>query len=212
MSKSMIQVLDKVADAVISSKDYLTELDAQIGDADHGINMARGFTAVKEKIKTLTGKDAATILKAVGMALISTVGGASGPLYGTAFIRAANLGKDKYEIDAKLFSEMLLAAIDGIKERGKSQRGEKTMLDALIPAYEAYVLSLHEGESMADCLQAAASAAHKGLEYTKTIIATKGRASYLGERSIGHEDPGAASSALILSTMAQIVVNSKNTV
>lgn len=187
-----------IAQAIIANKDYLTELDAAIGDGDHGINMARGFTAVAVKIADADVKDIGAVLKLVGMTLISTVGGASGPLYGTAFLRAAALGQSKITVDNVDISHMLEAAIKGIKDRGKAHEGEKTMLDALEPAYRAFKESATENKSLAQCLTQACVAAQEGLEFTKTIVATKGRASYLGERSLGHQDPGATSSYIML--------------
>ena len=135
--------------------------------------------------------------------LISSVGGASGPLYGTAFLRAASVCLGKYELDKETAAMMLAAAITGIKERGKAVRGEKTMLDALEPAYDAFVESAGAQKSLLECLKAACEAAGQGVEFTKTIVATKGRASYLGERSIGHQDPGATSSYIMLQTLLE---------
>lgn len=195
-----------VGQAVIDNKVFLTELDQAIGDGDHGINMARGFESVFKKMDTLQDEaDFSTILKTVGMALISSVGGAAGPLYGTAFLRAAGACKDKTEIDAVTAKTMLDAAIKGIQDRGKAQKGEKTMLDALIPASEAIGQGIADGKDMRACLSAAVQAAAEGVAYTKTIIATKGRASYLGERSIGHQDPGATSSTIMLEAICHVL-------
>lgn len=199
---NVIAAIEALADVIIANKEKLTELDAAIGDADHGINMARGFEAVRTKLAAAKPEDIGGVLKQVGMTLISTVGGASGPLYGTAFMRAAAAVQGQTAIDADTAANMLAAVITGIKERGKAVRGEKTMLDALEPAYEAFTQAMTEGETLPDCLESAAQAAAKGVEYTKTIIATKGRASYLGERSLGHQDAGATSSYLMLSTLA----------
>lgn len=171
----------------------LTDLDQAIGDGDHGINMNRGFKAVIEKLPTFEDKGIDTILKQVGMTLVSTVGGASGPLYGTAYMRAGMAVKGKEELDAEDISKIFEAAIGGIQARGKATTGEKTMLDAIIPAKEAYDKAIADGKTIAEALADAEDAAWKGVDYTKTIIATKGRASYLGERSIGHQDPGATS-------------------
>ena len=189
-----------IASRIIENKDFLTELDREIGDADHGINMARGFKAVLEKVN-LDDTDTGAVLKKAGMTLLSTVGGASGPLYGTAFMEAGKVIAGKTEISPEDFGAMLGAAIAGIQKRGKAVRGEKTMLDALIPAHEAYTAKLAEGADMIAALDSACSAAREGTEYTKTIIATKGRASYLGERSIGHQDPGATSATIMLEAM-----------
>lgn len=197
-----IAAIEALADVIIANKEKLTDLDAAIGDADHGINMARGFEAVRIKLAAAERLgDIGDVLKLVGMTLISTVGGASGPLYGTAFIRAAAAAQGKTVLDADVVAQMFKAAIGGIKDRGKAVRGEKTMLDVLEPAYEAFTQAMIKGESLTDCLTLATTAAACGVEYTKTIIATKGRASYLGERSIGHQDPGATSSYLMLATL-----------
>lgn len=202
MSANVYGAIAAIGEVIIENKQFLTDLDAAIGDGDHGINMARGFEAVASKLQTLgADKDIGTVLKTVGMALISSVGGASGPLYGTAFMRAAGPSQGKQELDTETAALMLSAAINGIKERGKATRGEKTMLDALEPAYDAFVTAQAAGEALPACLAAAYKAAEAGVEYTKTISATKGRASYLGERSIGHQDPGATSSYLMLKTL-----------
>ena len=193
--------MQAVAKRIEAEKDFLTQLDNEIGDGDHGINMARGFQAVEQKLPTLADKDIGVILKGVGMQLVSTVGGASGPLYGTAFMKAGAACKDKMELDGAGFAAALDAAIGGIKMRGKAHEGEKTMLDALCPAYAALQEGLAAGSDTKAALEAAVAAAEKGVEYTKTIIATKGRASYLGERSIGHQDPGATSSLYMLQTI-----------
>ncbi|VBB06664.1 dihydroxyacetone kinase subunit l [Lucifera butyrica] len=203
MSAYAIAAIQAIGEAIITNKENLTALDAAIGDADHGINMARGFEAVMTKLTGLEpDKDISFVLKTVGMTLISTVGGASGPLYGTAFMRAAAASQGKWSLDAAAAAQMLAAAITGIKERGKAQRGEKTMLDALEPAYEAFVAGMEEQRTLVECLELARDAALQGVEYTKTIIATKGRASYLGERSRGHQDPGATSAYLMLAALA----------
>lgn len=201
---NVILAIEALADIIIANKEKLTEIDAAIGDADHGINMARGFEAVRTKLATAKPDDIGAVLKMVGMTLISTVGGASGPLYGTAFMRAAAVVQGQQELNSDKAGQMLAAAIGGIKERGKAVRGEKTMLDALEPAYEAFQGGVKTGKSLAECMELATAAAQVGLEYTKTIIATKGRASYLGERSLGHQDAGATSSYLMLSALTEL--------
>ena len=204
MSVNMYELIKMVGASVIENKSFLTELDAKIGDGDHGINMARGFEAVAVKLDGLgDGKDIGTVLKTIGMTLVTSVGGAAGPLYGTAFMRAAGPVQGKTAVENEAVAEMLNAAINGIKERGKATRGEKTMLDALEPAYDAYQAATQEGKDIVDSLEAACDAAQSGVEFTKTIIATKGRASYLGERSIGHQDPGATSSYLMLKAVVE---------
>lgn len=201
----VISILNKITDVIEENKSYLSELDAVIGDGDHGINMNKGFKAVKEKLKGHNGNDIGEILKFTGMALVSNVGGASGPLYGTAFMKAAVEVNGKANIDIEDFIKILEAALDGVKMRGKAERGEKTMIDAIAPAIDAMKEALKAGFASIDILKASKDAAIKGVEYTKTIIATKGRASYLGERSIGHQDAGATSSYLILNTIYQEV-------
>lgn len=202
-SKKLCTILKQMALQIQVHKDELTELDNAIGDGDHGINLARGFGAVQEKLPELESQDIGSILKTVGMTLVSTVGGASGPLYGTAFMKAGAACKGLQELDAESFLKAFEAAIGGIKMRGKSDEGEKTMLDALGPAFRAYAEKAEAGLPLKTALEAAAIAAENGLAHTSEIIATKGRASYLGERSLGHVDPGAASSALMLKVLAE---------
>lgn len=204
MGTLIYEVMAAVGEVVIQNKQMLTDLDAAIGDGDHGINMARGFEAVHSKMQALEAEtDIGKVMKTIGMTLISSVGGAAGPLYGTAFLRAAGPSQGKSQLDIETASLMLAAAIAGIKERGKASRGEKTMLDALEPAYEAFIQGAKEEKSMVVCLELAVEAAQQGVEYTKTIIATKGRASYLGERSRGHQDPGATSSFIMLQALLE---------
>lgn len=204
-SNKVIEIIKAISEKIEADKTFLTELDNVIGDGDHGINMARGFHAVDEKLPTLEGKDIGTILKTVGMTLVSTVGGASGPLYGTAFMKAgmAMAGKESLSMDD--FLACMDVAIEGVKMRGKAEKGEKTMLDAMIPAQDA-MKSAHAGGSDAKTvLEAGITAAREGIEYTKTIIATKGRASYVGERSIGHQDPGATSFTDMLEVIGALI-------
>ena len=204
MSSRIYNCLSAIADVIEENKDFLTDLDREIGDADHGVNMARGFHAVKEKVPQ-DETDIGAVLKKTGMTLLSTVGGASGPLYGTAYMEAGKVLAGKTELTAEDFSAALQAAIAGIQKRGKAERGEKTMLDALIPACETYHAKVAEGASFTDPLEAACAEANKGIEFTKTIRATKGRASYLGDRSIGHQDPGATSATLTLETILKFL-------
>ena len=197
-NKKMCEIIEAMAEKIQAQKDFLTELDNEIGDGDHGINMARGFGAVKEKLPGMADKDIGAILKEVGMTLVSTVGGASGPLYGTAFMKAGMACKGMAEINGQQFLTAFSAAVAGIKQRGKSEEGEKTMLDALCPAERAIAEALKGEATLKEALGKAVDAAEDGLVHTKDIIATKGRASYLGERSLGHHDPGATSSLLLL--------------
>ena len=199
------EIVQAVSEKIEAEKDLLTELDSAIGDGDHGINMARGAKAVMEKLPSLIEKDTGALLKGIGMAIVSSVGGASGPLYGTAFMKAGDALKGKEEPSAEDFLAAFSAAIAGIKMRGKSTTGEKTMLDALCPAESAMREAIEAKKSPKEILQAAAAAAEKGAEETTNILATKGRASYLGERSISHRDPGAVSSAFMLRAMADAI-------
>lgn len=202
-NKKLIEILQAIAQRMEKEKEVLTELDNAIGDGDHGINLARGFAAVEQKLPTLADKDLGAILKGVGMALVSNVGGASGPLYGTAFMKAGGALKGETEADDEKLVAAFEAAVEGIKMRGKAHEGEKTMLDAQCPALKALKESLAAGKDIKAAMVDAVEAAKKGVAYTKTIIATKGRASYLGERSIGHEDPGAVSSLMMLEEISQ---------
>lgn len=199
----LLDILKNIAKVIQENRQFLTDLDAAIGDGDHGINMSKGFKAVEEKIDTVKDKDCGTILKTTAMTLISTVGGASGPLYGTAFLKAAMAVNGKMELKNDDVVKMFDEAIKGVVMRGKAQKGEKTMLDALIPTYEELKSSLKDGSTMADAFNRAEKAAADGVEFTKTIRATKGRASYLGDRSIGHQDPGATSTYIMIKTIAE---------
>lgn len=183
--------------AMTENREYLIDLDRQIGDADHGENMDRGFLAVLSALEGVELATVADILKVIAKTLMSTVGGAAGPLYGTAFLRASKAAAVS-ELSASDVCTMLGGALEGIQARGKAAIGEKTMVDAWTAAYEAAQAAEQAGESAEAVLVAAANAARAGAEATIDMKATKGRASYLGERSIGHMDPGAYSSALIL--------------
>ncbi|WP_129336768.1 dihydroxyacetone kinase subunit DhaL [Cellulomonas endophytica] len=192
------------AQVVAEHRDELVELDRQIGDGDHGENLHRGFTAVLAKLDGLTEPpgQVGDVLKLVATTLMSTVGGAAGPLYGTAFLRAAKVTATE-RLDAAGVVAMLEAALEGIVVRGKASPGEKTMVDAWTPAVHAAVEAADGGAEPAAVLAAAATAAEEGAVATDPLVATKGRASYLGERSAGHRDPGAASSALLLRAAAE---------
>jgi dihydroxyacetone kinase-like protein len=189
------------------NRDYLTQLDAAIGDADHGANMDRGFKAVIGKVPEMADKDIGTAFKTVGMTLLSTVGGAGGPLYGTFFIQAGMKTAGKMELTLEDWTAAMEAALAGIIMRGKAELGDKTMVDALTPALEALKQAVQENLPMHQALQNSAEAARAGMEGTTPLVARKGRASYLGERSAGHQDPGATSSYLILKTAAEIWAN-----
>jgi phosphoenolpyruvate---glycerone phosphotransferase subunit DhaL len=191
------------AKVFVEHKDELTELDAAIGDADHGANMARGFTAVQAKLDALEAKDIGTLFKSTAMTLISQVGGASGPLYGTFFLQAAKPADGKMEIGHDDLCRCFDAGLVGVVNLGKANLGDKTMVDALTRAFAA--LHPQDGDTPAVALDRAAAAAQTAAEGTIPLVARKGRASYLGERSAGHKDPGAASSALLLAALAQAV-------
>ena len=195
------QTIYKIVEVIDENRDFLSSLDAAIGDGDHGFNLSKGFNAAKNNIEKQNPATIDGLLKTTATALIATVGGASGPLYGTMFLKASVYMKEKDALSLADFAECLNVAVDGVMQRGKAVKGEKTMLDALIPALD----SLKASAGASDALEKAAAAAKDGVEYTKTIIATKGRASYLGERSLGHADPGATSSAMILETIAKSV-------
>jgi len=184
------------ARAVADNRQWLTELDSAIGDADHGANMDRGLSAVVAALDATPPAEPSALLKQVGMTLVGKVGGASGPLYGTLFLRMAGAAGDG-QWDAAAFARALRAGLDGVVARGKAEPGDKTMLDALAPACDALDASLAGGAPLADALRAAADAARHGRDATTPLLARKGRASYLGERSVGHQDPGATSTALL---------------
>jgi dihydroxyacetone kinase-like protein len=198
----VVRMIRAFAATVAEQKEYLTELDSAIGDADHGINMDRGMKAVVAKIDGQPPTDVGALLKTVGMTLVSTVGGAGGPLYGTLFLQLGTATAGKETLEAKDWAAALDAAVTGVQARGKAELEDKTMIDALIPARDAYQQALEEGASFTDGLRRSAAAAEDGVKATVPLVARKGRASYLGERSAGHQDPGATSSWLLLKTIA----------
>jgi len=186
------------ATLVAQNRDYLTELDAAIGDADHGSNMDRGMKAAVAALDQTQPATAGALLSKVGMTLVSTVGGASGPLFGTLFLRMGTSLGDAGQIGAEQVAAALRAGLDGVVARGKAEPGDKTMFDALAPAVDAVDAALADGSDLAAALRSAAQAAAAGRDATTPMLARKGRASYLGERSVGHQDPGATSVALLL--------------
>ena len=198
----LLKWIEACAKVLSENREYLTQLDSAIGDADHGANMDRGFRAVMLKMPEIADKDIGTALKTVGMTLISTVCGAGGPLYGTFFLQAGMKSAGKMELNLEDWTEALEAAVGGVVMRGKAVLGDKTMVDALTPAVEALKESLNGNVSIGKALQASADAAKQGMIDTIPMVARKGRASYLGERSAGHQDPGATSSYLILQAAA----------
>ena len=193
--------LREFARVIGENAQYLSDLDAAVGDADHGINMDRGMTAVLAALDDAPPADLPALFKTVGMTLVSSVGGASGPLYGTLFLRMApTFGADT--AGAAELAKALRAGIDGVVARGRAEAGDKTMFDALAPASDALDEALASGAALAPALRAAADAAEKGRDATESMIARKGRASYLGQRSVGHVDPGATSSAMLITAAA----------
>jgi len=193
--------IERACAVVSANRIELIELDRAIGDGDHGENMDRGFTAVGAKLAGATPSAPGEVLKTVATTLMSTVGGAAGPLYGTAFLRGSKLADG--ELDAAGVASVLEAAVEGIQARGKAEPGEKTMVDAWMPAAQAARSAAEGGAGPVEALRAAADAAAAGAEATEPMVARKGRASYLGERSAGHRDPGAQSSALLLEAAAE---------
>jgi phosphoenolpyruvate---glycerone phosphotransferase subunit DhaL len=191
------------AATVAENKEYLTELDSAIGDADHGINMNRGMQAVLGKLDAGEPADVGTLLKTVGMTLVSTVGGASGPLYGTLFLEMGKSAAGKSELSDEDWADALAAGVAGVQRRGKAELGDKTMVDALVPAVEAVRSALAGGATLDEALRRSAEAAQAAMTATIPLVARKGRASYLGERSANHQDPGATSSWLLLRTAAE---------
>ena len=198
----VVDWLTLAATRIEEQKAYLTRLDSDIGDADHGINMSRGFKAVTEKLASTPPEDIAGAFKSVGMTLVGKVGGASGPLYGTLFLEMGKASAGKDELTAADWGVTLEAGLAGVVMRGKAQLEDKTMVDALTPAVEALKTAAAGGASLADALAASVQAAQQGMEATIPLVARKGRASYLGERSAGHQDPGATSSHLLLQAAA----------
>jgi phosphoenolpyruvate---glycerone phosphotransferase subunit DhaL len=199
--------LNEAAASVREQRDYLTQLDAAIGDADHGTNMDRGFTAVVEKLDGLEGPPG-KLLTTAGSTLVSTVGGASGPLWGTALRRAGRALGDADDFDGSELAEALDAALAGIVELGAAQEGDKTMVDALAPAVRVLRSRLDAGSPLGEALAEARAAGEEGMRATTPLQASKGRASYLGERSIGHQDPSATSTALIIAALERSVAAS----
>lgn len=200
--QQFIKWMRTYASALHENKDMLTELDSAIGDGDHGLNMDRGFQAVLTKLETPQTGGIGGIAKTISSTLISTVGGASGPLYGTFFLKMAIALTGKTKCTAQEYAAALEKGRAGIQALGKAQQGDKTMLDAIIPAALAFKQKADNGSDFAACASAAAQAAKTGMEATIPIVAKKGRASYLGERSIGHQDPGATSAYLFFKTAA----------
>lgn len=201
------QWLDAYAERIKGQELYLTELDAAIGDADHGANMRRGTHKVSERISDPESRyeDVGSLLRAIAMTLISSVGGAAGPLYGAFFLRAAQVDQEGSTISLAELAKMFRAGLEGIQQRGKAQVGDKTMIDALQPAVEALEAAAAEQRSVGEALEAARLAAEAGMRATIELQANRGRASYLGPRAIGHQDPGATSLYYLVETAAAIL-------
>jgi dihydroxyacetone kinase-like protein len=199
---NLLAWIDALTQIYAENRQYLTQLDSAIGDADHGINMDRGFQAVKAELEKTNPSDISAILKTVAMALIRTVGGAAGPLYGTFFMRASSACANKTELNAADVVALFEAGLEGVVQRGKAELNDKTMVDAQKPALEAMKQALANGSNLKTVLQKGSAAAEEGMKNTIPLQAKKGRASYLGERSIGHQDPGATSSYLMIKAAA----------
>lgn len=200
--QEVLKWLEAVQQVYAVNRQWLTELDSAIGDADHGINMDRGFTAVKAELAAHVPSDIRSTFQNVATALIRHVGGAAGPLYGTFFLRAASACAGKTEMEAADVLALFQAGIEGVQQRGKAAAGDKTMIDALLPALDAMRKAIEDGGSLAAVLDEGATAAQAGMLGTIPMQARKGRASYLGARSVGHQDPGATSSYLLLKAAA----------
>jgi phosphoenolpyruvate---glycerone phosphotransferase subunit DhaL len=192
------------AAAVTEHRAELVRLDTAIGDGDHGTNMERGMRKAVEKVDDTAGEDIGALLKAVGMALVSSVGGAAGPLYGTLFLQMGTASTGRDELDLAGWTAALEAGVRGVQARGKAEPGDKTMIDALVPALEALRAAADDGSGLDDALRRSADAAEEGMRATIPLEARRGRASYLGPRSVGHQDPGATSTQLLLAVAADI--------
>lgn len=204
-TEQVLAWIQRIAELIRQNRDYLTQLDAAIGDADHGANMDRGFQVAVQKLGNEPPNDVGAIFRTVGMALLSSVGGAAGPLYGTFSIELGKQLMGRTAVSAQEWATALRAAVAAVATRGQAQVGDKTMIDALAPAVEELERALAEGVSLAAAMQRAAAAAEEGMRATIPLQARRGRASYLGERSVGHQDPGATSSALLLMAAAEIL-------
>ena len=203
--ETLVAWLARFAELMAENRSYLTELDSAIGDADHGSNMARGMTAVMAKCDATPSAAVDELFKHVGMTLVTSVGGASGPLYGTFFLRFGSAAGPLTELDAAALGASLRAGLGGIVARGKAELGDKTMFDAMSPAVDAFDTAIAGGAELTDAIAASAAAAAAGRDATEPLVARKGRASYLGDRSAGHLDPGATSTAFLFQSLAETV-------
>lgn len=201
--EKVMEILKAMAARVEEKKEELTELDRPIGDSDHGINLARGFEAVEKKLPQMEDMDIGAVLRTAGMTLVSTVGGASGPLYGSAFMKAGMELAGRETVGMEDFLRAMRAAAEAVKQRGRAVLGEATMVDAMIPSLEAMEAAAEEGRETSEILRSGIQAAWAGAEKTKGLVATKGRASYVGERGLGCQDPGATSYAYLLEVIGE---------
>lgn len=202
-TEDTLAVVKEMAAAMEENRKHLTKLDSEIGDGDHGNNMHRGFQAALERLEGMELETPADVLKAVSTALVGKVGGAAGPLYGTAFLRASTSLSGKEDLSSEDVAEAMEAALGGVKQRGKAEEGDKTMIDALAPAVAAAKEAASSGKGVGEVSREAAEAAGEGSEATVPLTARRGRASYLGERAAGHMDPGARSTYLLLDAAAR---------
>ena len=202
-TEDTLAVVQEMAAAMEENRKHLTKLDSEIGDGDHGNNMHRGFQAALERLEGMEPQTPADVLKAVSTALVGKVGGAAGPLYGTAFLRASTSLSGKEDLSSEDVAEAMEAALGGVKQRGKAEEGDKTMIDALAPAVAAAKEAASSGKGVGEVSREAAEAAGEGSEATVPLTARRGRASYLGERAAGHMDPGARSTYLLLDAAAR---------
>ncbi len=199
----IMDAAEAVFRALLADKDYLCQLDAKIGDGDHGLNMARGVTAAQEALEELddSEEDLKEILQTIGEAVVMNVGGSAGPLYGTGILEAAKVVDENSKLDAETLEKVFSAVVAGVQRRGHADKGDKTMLDVLIPIRDCFKPENTVGKNVEELLTEASAAARDGVEFTKTIKARRGRASYLGDKSIGYEDPGAMSSLIMYRTL-----------
>ncbi len=201
--KKYLEILNKIADEINRNQEELTDLDREIGDGDHGVNIDRGFSEIKKILPTFENLSTSEVFSKIGMTLLTKVGGASGAIYGTAFMNAGIYLKGKENITDEIIVETLKSMIDGIQKRGKAIQGEKTMLDTIIPVYEFLNGAVNSGKTLEEIKNDVLAIARNAMESTKDIIATKGRATYLGERSKGHIDPGAMSSYIMIKVICE---------
>lgn len=199
----ILEIIEKIAEEIKKNQEYLTDLDREIGDGDHGVNLARGFTEIQTQLGNYQNLPLSEVFQKMGMALLTKVGGASGAIYGTAFMSAGMHLKEKQELEEKDILTTLKSMIDGIQKRGKAVLGEKTMLDTILPVYDKMEVLFSEGKHFSEMKTELLEVAKKGMESTKPLIATKGRATYLGERARGHLDPGAVSSYLMIKVICE---------